>query len=131
MGRIERGDAAAWWSARPDGADALADATPAEQVTWQAHAVLDAARTELAHLPAEHSTHVTYDELCADPAGLVDRIHAWLAASGVELQRRPGAAVPSEFGRRGGGELAPELEQQLAVAVAAIGASDDAGDDDD
>jgi hypothetical protein len=120
VGRTRReGGVDAWWGARPDGADDLAAATPAEQVTWQARVVHDVARAELERTAPARWLHVTYDELCDDPRALVARVHAWLVDGGVVVDARPADRIPARFDRRGGGMLDPALEAQLAAAVAA------------
>ncbi|MCW2926651.1 MAG: hypothetical protein JWM86_619 [Thermoleophilia bacterium] len=119
VGRVQRGDVGVWWSAAPDGADALKDASPAEQVTWQVEQMNRVAARELAHLQTSQVLLVHYDELCADPRGVLDRIEAWLVQGGVEIRRRADAVLPEQFERRAGGTLPAELEAELAAAVAA------------
>ncbi|MCW2921747.1 MAG: hypothetical protein JWL76_1621 [Thermoleophilia bacterium] len=117
VGRGKRGDLCTWWGARPTGVEQVEHRAPAEQVVWQAREVHDVARRALGELPPERTLHVTYDELCAAPRDLVDRVATWLAATGTPIERRPGAQVPEEFARRGGGELDAELEAALDRAV--------------
>src|SRR5690606_21141861 len=84
VGRHARGDLDAWWSARPDGADALvaSGAGPAEQVVWQAREVTRIARQDLAeHAPGRWLT-IRYDELCDDPRGVLACTHEWLVQQG-------------------------------------------------
>jgi hypothetical protein len=120
VGRTRReGGIDAWWGARPDGADELGAATPAEQVAWQARVVHDVARTELERTAPARWLHVTYDELCNDPRALIARIHAWLVDGGVVVDARTADRLPASFDRRGGGALEPALETQLAAAIAA------------
>ncbi len=121
VGRSRRGDLDAWWSARPAGAAEHAGDAPAEQVVWQARRVHDVARDALADLDPSRSMHVTYDELCADPRGLLDCIAEWLAEGGARVDRRSGASLPESFDRRGGRALDPALEGSLAAAVARAG----------
>ncbi len=120
VGRTKRGDTRAWWGARPAGADTVEADDPGTQVAWQAHQVHAVAQRELARLAPERSLHVTYDELCAAPGDLVDRVATWLAASGAQVERRAGAVLPSSFDRRGGGQLDAALEAQLAAGVARV-----------
>jgi hypothetical protein len=117
-GRVKRGDLNDWWSAKPRGADAMLDREPAEQVVWQVARMNDIAAAELGALHKDCSLHVTYDELCADPAAVLDRIHAWLVDGGSQVARRTDSTVPESFERRGGGVLGDELEASLAEAVA-------------
>lgn len=117
VGRRKRGDLDAWWGARPTGVERVEHADPVAQVVWQAREVHDVARGALAELPPERTLHVTYDELCAMPRDLVDRVATWLAASGATIDRRAAAQVPDTFARRGGGELEPALEAALDRAV--------------
>lgn len=125
VGRLRRGEPRAWWSARPDGAEALADAAPAEQVTWQVQQVTCVARHELAMHAAGRFVTVTYDELCGDPRGVLACLHEWLVAGGVPVELRDPARIPERFDRRGGGELPPEHEAALAAALAAARAESD------
>lgn len=117
VGRARRGKLADWWGARPNGAEQVEHLDPATQVVWQAREVHDVAARALAQLAPERSLHVTYDELCAAPGDLVDRIATWLVASGATVERRADAHVPAQFARRGGGQLQPELEVAIDRAV--------------
>jgi hypothetical protein len=117
VGRTRRDDLHEWWGARPDGADALVDATPAEQVVWQAREVTRVARDDLATHADGRWIGVTYDELCADPRGVLACVHEWLVDHDVDVQLRTDASVPDSFDRRGGGSLPAELETQLADAM--------------
>ncbi|MEO6866394.1 MAG: sulfotransferase [Gaiellales bacterium] len=124
-GRAKRGDLNTWWSARPAGADALADASPAQQVVWQVRRMNAVAHRELAELPPEASLTISYEELCADPRGVVTRVQAWLVASGTQVKLRE-AALPARFELRAGGSLDPELETSLAAALASAPSGEDA-----
>jgi hypothetical protein len=117
VGRTRRGDLDAWWGARPNGVEQVEHADPATQVVWQAREVHDVARRALAELPPERTLHVTYDELCAAPRDLVDRVATWLAATGATVERRVEEQVPVAFDRRGGGQLDDQLEESLERAV--------------
>lgn len=125
-GRVARGDATSWWSARPAGDEAVRDASPGAQVVWQVRRMNRVARRELAALHEDRWLAVGYDELCADPAALLERVHAWLVASGSQVAKRPGATVPAAFEQRTGGMLEPELEAQLAAALASAPGGEDA-----
>lgn len=124
-GRAKRGDLNAWWSARPDGADELRDATPAEQVVWQVQRMNDIAHEELGALHHDRGLIVSYDELCADPGALLTRIHAWLVDGGCQVELRDGAQLPASFERRAGGSLDEALEQQLEAALESAAARED------
>lgn len=117
VGRTKRGDITEWWGARPRGAEQVEHASPAAQVVWQAREVHAVARHALEALPPERTLQVTYDELCAAPRDLVDRVATWLAATGAPVERRVGAEVPAHFESRGGGVLDTELEAALARAI--------------
>jgi hypothetical protein len=125
-GRAKRGDLDAWWSARPKGADELRERPPAEQVVWQVERMNQVAREELGVLHPERGLRITYDELCADPAGVVTRVHQWLRDGSCGVSLRWDAALPDSFDRRAGGVLAPELEAELVVALASAAAREDA-----
>ena len=117
VGRLRRGDANAWWSARPDGAEQVDDASPATQVVWQVTTMDAVARHDLAALEPDRSLIVTYDSLCADPHALLTTIEAWLRESGVPIVRRDDARIPASFDARGGGALPPELDADLQQAM--------------
>lgn len=117
VGRAKRGALTDWWGARPDGAEQVDPLDPAAQVVWQARTVHAVAARELTELAPERSLHVTYDELCSAPADLVERVATWLTASGASIERRPGAQLPDQFERRGGGDLDPALTAALDRAV--------------
>lgn len=125
VGRLRRGDANAWWSARPDGADELAGRPAAEQVTWQARTVVDVARHDLAAHAPGRSTTVTYDELCRDPHAVLRGLHRWLAGAGIPVALRDPSRIPERFDRRGGGTLPADHEAALARALGSTGASSD------
>jgi hypothetical protein len=119
VGRARRGALDEWWSARPDGADALvaSGADPAAQVVWQAREVTRIAREDLAeHAPGRWIT-IRYDELCDDPRGVLACTHEWLGQQGVAVAARDRSRIPERFDRRGGGALDPLLEQQLVDAL--------------
>lgn len=117
-GRVKRGDLASWWSARPDGADAVTAQHPARQVVWQAARMQHVAATELAKLAEDRSFTVSYAELCAEPARVISSIEEWLLAAGTRIGARAEAGIPQGFERRAGGSLAPELEEALGAALA-------------
>lgn len=117
-GRVKRGDLVAWWSARPDGADDVADQHPARQVVWQAARMQRVAARELARLDPARSFTVSYAELCAQPGRVIASIEEWLLAGGVRIGERAEAGMPVAFERRAGGTLAPELEEALRTALA-------------
>jgi hypothetical protein len=119
VGRVRRGDLDGWWSARPDGADALvaSGANPAEQVVWQAREVSRIARDDLVAHAADRWIRVGYDELCGDPRGVLSCVHEWLESGGVQVAVRDRERVPARFDRRGGGALPEELDAQLTAAL--------------
>lgn len=121
VGRARRGDPNEWWGARPDGADRVADRSPAEQVVWQARTVHDIARADLAEHAPGRWMRVGYDQLCDDPRGVLAAVQAWLAGQGVDVELRTAAQVPERFDRRGSGALEPQLETALAAALQAAG----------
>jgi hypothetical protein len=119
VGRLRNGDAATWWSAKPDGADEFARThTPGEQIVWQSSTVSGTARADLERLAPDRTFTVSYDEVCAEPSRVVADIHAWLLGHGVPVELRSGAKVPEAFEPRAGGALPPEWEAQLQAALA-------------
>jgi hypothetical protein len=129
VGRVKRGDIGAWWSAMPDDTalePRIRDRSPAEQVVWQVQQMNHVAGAELDALHPDRSLRLSYDELCADPRGLLARVHAWLVDGGSKVALRAGANLPDSFDRRGGGALPPELEAELDVAVASALVEEDA-----
>ncbi|MCW2962532.1 MAG: hypothetical protein JWM90_2919 [Thermoleophilia bacterium] len=118
-GRIANGDVNAWWSATPRGAEAHDHETPAEQVVWQVQRINEVAREQLALVADANHMSATYEELVTDPRGTMDRVEAFLRASGVPVTRRADPNIPERFEQRAGGTLAPELEEQLRAAVTA------------
>jgi len=119
VGRERNGGLDSWLSARPAGAEALDSANPAEQAVWQVRRINEVARRELGTLDPARSMTATYDDLCAEPATVLDRVSAWLAESGADVTRRADAQLPDHFDRTGGGVLDPALEAQLQAAVRA------------
>lgn len=115
-GRRKRGDVNEWWSARPAGAERLDDADPATQVVWQVRRMNEVARRELQRIGDDRFLIVSYEQLCADPRGTVERIHAWLVAGGADVARRD-VGLPERFEIRAGGRLDDELERQLEAAL--------------
>jgi len=124
-GRLQRGDLDAWWSAEPDGAAAVRADGPAAQVAWQVRRMNEVAHAELGRLDAGRSIVIGYGELCEDPVGVLDRIHAWLVEGGSDVRRRSDASLPQRFDRRRGGSLPRELEDDLRHAVASASIGDD------
>ncbi|MCW2973997.1 MAG: hypothetical protein JWN72_2270 [Thermoleophilia bacterium] len=118
-GRIKNVGTDQWWSARPAGAENHAHETPAQQVVWQSDRINEVALRELGRLDADRWMHVTYTEVCSDPAGTIDRIDAWLHAAGVPIRRRAGAQLPDHFDESSGRPFEPALEAEFQAALAA------------
>ncbi|MEZ5974386.1 MAG: sulfotransferase [Planctomycetota bacterium] len=93
------GDRSRWYSAKPAGFEALAGASPEQQVVWQVHEtgrVIDAA---LAVLPAEQWLTVPYEAFCADPGALHAQLwQKLLALGGGAGGAMDGASVPAYTG---------------------------------
>jgi len=123
-GRIKNVGIDQWWSATPAGAEQLAGATPAEQVVWQSDRINEVAERELGRLADDRSLHVTYTEVCTDPAGAIDRVEAWLLASGVPIKRRPDAVIPESFRESAGRPFEPELEAEFQAALSKVAPHD-------
>lgn len=125
-GRARHGGVHEWWSAEPAGSDAVRTQSPAHQVAWQVQAMNEVARAELDRLEPASSLIVSYEELCTRPREVLERIHAWLEASGVQVRRRADARMPASFELRGGGVLDPAVEQDLHAVLSSGPAGEDA-----
>jgi Sulfotransferase family len=102
----------AWWSVEPPGIDRLLQLPAHEQVVEQVRE-LDAlvARVE-ASIGPERVLHLAYEDVCADPRAELERIAAFAAAQGCELDDR--GEVPASFPQgEGTNTLPPELEEAL------------------
>jgi len=101
----------AWWSVEPPEVEHLRQLPTHEQVVEQVRA-LDAlvAQVETSIGP-ERVLHVSYEDLCADPRAQLERIAAFAAAHGCELDER--GEVPASFPQRDGSALPAELENAL------------------
>lgn len=107
VGRYE-----SWWSVEPPGIERLRKLPAHEQVVEQVRE-LDALVTRVEEsIGPDRVLHLSYEDLCADPRGQLDRIAAFTAAHGSELGGR--GQVPESFPPDDTtGTLPPELEEAL------------------
>lgn len=117
VGRIKRGDINAWWSAKPEGFDAVISKRPAYQAVWQSAQMNKIAKAELSKLEKDKYFTLTYAEVCANPEKALKDIHSWLLDSGVEIDRRKNVSPPVSFEHRQGGLLDQDIECELVKAV--------------
>lgn len=104
-----------WWSTEPPTIDELTSLPPAQQVVRQIadiHAQIDRDREAIG---PDRFMDVPYDELCRDPAAIVERVQAFAASRGTTIARR--AEPPTPFEIRRPEPLPDWLEQQLAEAL--------------
>jgi hypothetical protein len=103
----------AWWSVEPPGIERLLQLPAHEQVVEQVRA-LDAlvARVE-ASIGSERVHHLAYEDLCADPRAQLERIAAFAARQGCELEER--GEVPASLPQPAAkSTVPPELDEALA-----------------
>ncbi len=79
------GDEKVWYSFRPPEYGHLWDRSPEEQVAGQVHATETAVTAGLAAIDPARSLEITYEDLCADPAGTHVRLVAGLRGLDYEL----------------------------------------------
>lgn len=89
-----------WASLRPHGPDWLAPEPPWRQVAAQVVTLERALEAAAAALGPERVLELTYEELCADPRGTVERVRALLSAHGHEPATRELAVSSFEARRR-------------------------------
>lgn len=89
-----------WASLRPHGSDWLAGEPPWRQVAAQVVALERTLGAAAAALGPGRVLEVTYEELCADPRGTVERVRALLSAHGYEPAPRELAVSGFEARRR-------------------------------
>lgn len=89
------GDEGTWYSFRPATFPELAGRPAAEQVAAQVHDTEAAVREGLAQVAPDRRLEITYEELCADPAWLYERLAVKLERCGYD--GAPPYAGPAEF----------------------------------
>ena len=107
-----------WASLRPHGSDWLAHEPPWRQVAAQVVALDRTLEAAAAALGPERVLELTYDELCADPRGTVERVGALLSAHGCEPVLRELAVSSFEARRRD--PLEAEFGARVDEALAAF-----------
>jgi hypothetical protein len=90
----------AWASLRPHGPDWLAHEPPWRQVAAQVVALDRTLEAAAAALGPGRVLELTYEELCADPRGAVERVRSLLSAHGHEPAMRELAVSSFEARRR-------------------------------
>jgi hypothetical protein len=102
-----------WWGCRPPGSEAFADADPALQVAAQVAFTERSIQSELGTIPAHQQLHVRYEELCAAPADVWERLREMIVASS------DGSAADTSY-------IAPEYPGPASFSAAGRTAPDSA-----
>ena len=106
------GDRRAWFGAKPREFDSLKDLTPIEQVAGQVFFTSRAIREGIDQIETSRGLQVDYEEFCASPGSVFNKIMDKLADQGYEVGRD--YAGPTEFGL-GNIVRLPESERELVV----------------
>lgn len=114
-------DQAEWWGPRPAGVEALLSQSPARQVAWQIVQIenwIDALSRD--QRVEGRLFSCGYDELCANPAGVIERFSSFYhQATGTQLSER--GASPVGFSASEKVSLPPAQWTELEEALAAFG----------
>ncbi len=117
LGRYDR-----WWSLEPPGYERL-ETLPAEaQAVEQVLSINELVERHRASIGPGRFLHVSYDELCADPASAVAKVEAFLGSHGTTVERRP-AALPESFPIRSKIAVEAALFARLQAYAASRGAA--------
>jgi hypothetical protein len=84
-----------WWSARPREIDRLLGRPVLEQVCGQVYYINRNIEEDAATLGGDRCLALSYEQLCTDPRGELERICAWLEAAGIPLRQR--GEPPEQF----------------------------------
>ncbi len=104
-----------WWSVRPDGAEHHEGKGPIVEACFQIRGVRDAIEQAAREIGSHRLLTLEYGEVCADPRGALDSVHAFLASHGVDLRQR--GEVPEKFQRHGDRPLDDESEAHMREAL--------------
>ena len=106
-----------WWSAEPPGYETLLGLTPEQQVVGQVRGVEAAIDGDRDTVGRDHFLDVSYEDLCADPADVLEAVTGFTAAHDCTL--RQVADPPSAFTPPRRANVDPELDARLERAAAA------------
>lgn len=84
-----------WWSIRPPGYEHWLGKPPVEQVIWQVAETRRRCQEQLHALPANRWKKLAFEDLCNDPAAMVEDIGLWL--SGAGHSRNEDCHLPEAF----------------------------------
>ncbi len=113
-GKLElNGDIHRWYSVRPSEMPPVADLSPTEQVSYQAVLIDRQIERDLSHLGKGRSFTLGYEDLCANPAKILDDMAAWYAAqTGCHLDL-VNHQLPSLSAHKGSG-VGDDLDAKIA-----------------
>jgi Sulfotransferase family len=106
-----------WWSAEPPGYETLLGLTPEQQVVGQVRGVEAAIDGDRDAVGRDHFLDVSYEDMCADPATVLEAVTGFAAAHGCTLRRV--ADPPSAFTPPHRANVDPDLDARLERAAAA------------
>src|SRR5262249_3337458 len=79
------GDAKHWWSMKPHGYEALKDLDPYEQIAGQVRQLHVDLEKQKNAVPASNVLEASYEQICADPRGFLERVQQAAARLGIRF----------------------------------------------
>lgn len=104
-----------WLSVKPRAWARMRDAGPIEQIAAQVQGVRADIEHDIRWLGAERRLVLSYESLCRDPRGELERIERFLGARGMTIQRRQD--IPESFDRPVSRPLDEALEERIGVLL--------------